>query len=245
MSRVCAFCNEPKKLTREHVFPLWLSRGISARGSTSGYFTMAYPGRESWRQGSLDWQVKQVCRDCNSGWMSGLEASAGPILLPMVGGLPRSLSQAEQSTASTWAVKTIMTADLLHAESIRAIPPQDRWTLFRLHEPPPGYMVWLSAMDTKERIGSVTGESITYSNPVSPDGPPHKVMCDTLRLGQLVLQVMSTTDPQGSIANNAVELGNAFQIWPRSGELVHWPPPVPLWNEALAAWSKPRSEAAG
>lgn len=51
---------------------------------------------------------KKLCHGCNTGWMARLEGRAAPLLTPMILGHPTTLSQPDQITVATWAVKTAM-----------------------------------------------------------------------------------------------------------------------------------------
>lgn len=88
-SRKCLFCGQVAD-SREHVIPEWLSKrmGIRELGFHPAHYSEA---------GGLELRplikcehlrTKQVCRTCNSGWMSALEAWAqnrlGPYVEPAV-----------------------------------------------------------------------------------------------------------------------------------------------------------------
>ena len=81
--------------------------------------------------------VKQVCKDCNGGWMSELEQRTRPLLAPMLRGQVRTFSAAEQLVLATWGAKTIYAADLTRPDPVapdenrkwvreRQVPPASR-----------------------------------------------------------------------------------------------------------------------
>lgn len=56
-------------------------------------------------------RCRVACKGCNSGWMSGLDDWAKPILAPLIGGKPFVLTPHNRKILATWAAKTASTAE--------------------------------------------------------------------------------------------------------------------------------------
>ncbi|MFD6094013.1 hypothetical protein ACFWGN_18005 [Oerskovia sp. NPDC060338] len=122
-TRSCIFC-AGRPLTREHVWPKWLSAELQQHG-----FTLDRPdgaphqvrlvGITADRQHAHqevetvggakllgDLVARSVCGPCNNGWMSALEDSAKPSLLALIRGTDATFEQEALVSLATWAVKT-------------------------------------------------------------------------------------------------------------------------------------------
>lgn len=109
MSRVCVFCHRKgQTLTREHVYPDWLSslfdkdtKGINEVSGNSV--------NRVWQGRVFQHKVKLVCGDCNNGWMSTLEAEAKDLITSLAFTHDgRTLSEEEQKKISLWVHKTVL-----------------------------------------------------------------------------------------------------------------------------------------
>ena len=101
----CIFCRGTG-LTKEHVLPDWL-RVIFPRSATDTHTFGSY----DWpciighavpiqntrsAQGQIgSKKVRVVCRACNNGWLSQLEAAVQPILSDLISGYARTLTVAD------------------------------------------------------------------------------------------------------------------------------------------------------
>ena len=122
MAKHCRFCGAARRLTKEHVWPGWLAvympklkqQGYAERWSSGS-------GREGWRAPFLSATVREVCADCNNGWMAAVEAAAKPIVGPMVMGQAVELGAEAQTTVANWvAVKGLIAA--LTSKDAQPIP---------------------------------------------------------------------------------------------------------------------------
>ena len=124
--RMCVFCGS-SDLSREHVLPRWLWRHAHGTDdvapplvdkhtppemvevpmwTTDGPIPVRLPVGNKATVVSRAITVKVVCRDCNHGWMSRLEAAAKAALLRMFGNGSWRLTQDEVFTIQRWAAKT-------------------------------------------------------------------------------------------------------------------------------------------
>src|SRR4051794_32457648 len=107
--RRCVFCGEQAS-SREHVFPLWLSRLVGDAGDAP--FTLNNPhGRNKKGLRTFGVFTWDACAICNNGWMSTLEDAAKPLLSPAVRGEAISWGSDEQLTVAAWAHKTALMLD--------------------------------------------------------------------------------------------------------------------------------------
>jgi hypothetical protein len=110
MRKKCIFCQRnDQKITREHVFPNWLSRlygdKVKSRNvGTNADGTIVYDYFSTVFQQTMN----VVCADCNHGWMSDIENQAKPILIKMLKNKSLTLDKKKQQIIATWAMKTIL-----------------------------------------------------------------------------------------------------------------------------------------
>jgi hypothetical protein len=110
MRKKCIFCqHDDRKITKEHLFPDWLSKmyGDSVTGineGTNADGTIAY----SYSSNIFQQTTNSVCEVCNNGWMSQIENDAKPILIKMLKSKSFVLDKKAQVKLSTWAMKTML-----------------------------------------------------------------------------------------------------------------------------------------
>jgi hypothetical protein len=110
MHKKCIFCqDDERKITKEHLFPDWLSKmydstvtGINEGTNADG--TIAY----SYTSKIFQQTANSVCEVCNNGWMSQVENDVKPILSKMLRGKSFVLDKKSQIKLSTWAMKTML-----------------------------------------------------------------------------------------------------------------------------------------
>lgn len=109
MSRVCIFCHrEGKRLTREHVYPDWLSKLFDPKivgiNEVSGDSV-----NRVWQGAVFQHKLKLVCAECNNGWMSDIEGSVKDLLISLAFTHDgHTLSQESQRKLSLWVQKTVL-----------------------------------------------------------------------------------------------------------------------------------------
>jgi hypothetical protein len=114
-SRSCVFCGASSNLTKEHVYPKWLRRALGTdvpvwivrnRGGVDEVIRPATP---------FDVTLREVCRDCNNGWLHELEATFRAVMLPALQDKTSPvtvLDSESQQVVAAWALKTWLLADL-------------------------------------------------------------------------------------------------------------------------------------
>jgi hypothetical protein len=101
----------------------------------------------------VPYKLPDVCRECNHGWMSRLEAAVGLIIPGLMEGVEKRLTSFDQMVLSTWMIKTCLTYDA--AVEPRWIPAEDgSRLLFKYGYPIPGSSV-LIANDREHKAEGV------------------------------------------------------------------------------------------
>jgi len=150
------FCGATdQKLSKEHLWPRWLRNHVDggvgppqehyrAQRTADGSVVLD----ERWTAIPFERQVKGPCRPCNNGWMSDVENSVMPSLIPMLANEETTLDCRAQDSLARWATLRMMIAQLGHpAERRRAIPPERYARFYSGLAMPPGAQVWLGRHD--------------------------------------------------------------------------------------------------
>lgn len=186
------------------------------------------PGR------SFDVVTKDVCRVCNSGWMSDLEAQAQPILTPMVLGEARVLNATDQHLLATWATKTALTMQGANIGGERMLSSEQyRW--FGEHRAPlPSSHVWLCHWRARPEQPLVIHQ---WGMTVQKLGEPEPKEGDALNGFGIVFTIgyvafwLAGYELPGAPRTRASSDDTHLLIWPALGPTVRWPPPQMLETE--------------
>lgn len=226
--RTCLFCDNAAN-TKEDMWPDWLINSVGEdkkspaqywRGKLSAPITWAGPR----------FKVKNVCKGCNGGWMSDLEAAVRRPMGCLIHDISIPLSPDDQHALAMWCCKTAMViegakqdknkfysdAELKNLRAHKAIPPD---TLVWVGRCAQSYLLHAEARKLNVRR-QVQGIQVT-------DG-----CSTTFVMGRLILQMLSVHRVEGAGAGRLrVEIQGGdwnrslVQVWPRSDKAVHWPPP--------------------
>ncbi len=132
--RECIFCDS-QDLSKEHIYSKWLFDLIKP---DKGVFTPSFHIIEKSTSNELidrfledksdgrvirynDFTLKQVCKNCNNGWMSELESSVKTIIFNLENDENNSVSNInieDALTLSQWAILKIMLASLASQKKI-------------------------------------------------------------------------------------------------------------------------------
>ncbi|MFI7179743.1 hypothetical protein [Streptomyces spororaveus] len=152
----CLFCGRSApevKMTGEHVLRrelvnqvLWeapKSRTEIVRGFVDG--TPTETSREI-PQSILDQTLKDVCGDCNNGWMNDLENRAERTLVPLLRGERAVVTSADAEILATWAAKTAMVRARVAADPY-TVPEDHRRHIMNAKTPPANVTVWAATCE--------------------------------------------------------------------------------------------------
>ena len=235
--RACIVCGEnSRKLSREHVWADWIKGHIpkdeSHHNALSG--VVEPDGQltgvtKKWGGDARNRRLKIVCIACNSGWMSRLQENAKPLLIPLMTGKTKVLSQLDQVLLATWVAMAVMVAE--HFEpKFAAFTSADRRHLMDKQRPPQNVRIWMGRYIRGEWEGMWVHRSLRISNefipnPADPTLPLPNTQTSTFIVGELYLHVLSCDD---DIILNGIQLPTQgvtlfAPIWPVREQAVVWP----------------------
>ena len=226
MKHLCIFCNG-RTNSKEHAWPEWLLEAIcdpSSFSETEAQFrknsnTVHYTGPEV--------TINCVCRRCNGGWMSELEAQAKRIMLPLIRDISITLNVNDQILLSRWATKTAMVFE--GAGFAPFYRETERLSFNRQSKIPLGTNIWIGRYDQSNLL---CGEGRHLLDPGMPQTNPFADgLATTLVMSRLVIQVLTLRRKRGlekvraqlHVAKGPWETTLA-QLWPKRHNTVIWPP---------------------
>ncbi|NYH51368.1 hypothetical protein HNR06_000957 [Nocardiopsis arvandica] len=248
MSDTCVFCHGEGGMSREHVLPAWMSRefteiaGSSARFLSleqhadpvdRGAYTIRHPYlRLRDNQRPFSRRAKVVCKSCNNGWMSRLEAKVRPTLAKVVRGSCIALGTEGQTALAAWLLKTMLMEYKAPSAGPRAqqppMVPQVDYTRFYNERAPSSEMrVALATMQPPREGPRLVFYDSAIDQMRSENGKTG--YCATLRLGYFVAQLLRIPDgvPEETFASVLEPPLHLVQLWPAT-PIVLWPPPAPI-----------------
>ena len=242
-ARLCIFCGKGN-LSGEHVWPAWMGRHLDTKSpggdSLEMRFTSANPRAprvvvhsRARQSGPTTKKVRVVCRDCNNGWMSRLEADVQPIILPLMRGDATVLSRDAQSVIARWVALKVMVVE--QEDPTAAVTTQDErrdfwWdftmpsnlyiSLFKCGQPPWRFnSMWLSM---------TVGPAPNPGNVPIPPSTGGRKNCQTMVIGFGDLLVFALRQPPPTNLIRLFDLRAGVDIWPTEFDAVGWPPPTSL-----------------
>jgi hypothetical protein len=234
--RVCIFCARDRKITKEHVFGIWL-KDLFPRDEYTRHRTIkiTWPdknGRQpsiessSLEQGHVGSQkLRVVCQVCNNERLGGLEDRAKKALPPLIIGRRANILPGGQALLATWATKTAMVAEYFRPVKDGITQPERSWLIDNLL-PPPKWFVWIGAYSgLKWRNLAIYQSRMRLSDtPVRrPSEAPYYAQATTFGVGHILFCVISSSSPLiERFAGREAE--GLFQIWPPRLRSILWPP---------------------
>jgi hypothetical protein len=83
-------------------------------------------------------------QECNSGWLSRIQQSARPFLLPLFEGAAHSIGAEAQAKIATWIAMATMTGEFLSRDPARvAISQVDRSWFKKEYKVPSNWCIWI------------------------------------------------------------------------------------------------------
>jgi hypothetical protein len=241
MPGTCVFCGSADTLTGDHVLGDWLSKiGLDLDPVPHAAGWLNRIGRDLGVRPPFRQKVRDVCGDCNHGWMSRLEVIAQRVLTPFILGQPGQLEVADQGAIAAWVQKTALTAMLVSSEEDRGagygLPLSEYRELYALKDevqPLPASQFWIGRYEgVRDWSIRVTPLAVRIDGLAEPDRP--QAYAVTIVLGQLVLHGVRFTTPSLQIrVSTRLELP---QFWPAMGP-VTWPSGTALDDDGFLAFT--------
>jgi hypothetical protein len=226
MANKCIFCGNPAG-SREHIWPKWI-----LERKNFGPFRLKRAGAPDLIL-NTELTTKAVCHDCNTGWMSKLEAAIKPILEPMFEGKSVSLDIYQQQLIALWMAKMAFVWDSTKGRNTdNAFFRNADGTALAQRIMPPFTAVWLAHIGEDYR--SADGHDITLDEPPKRVGGGNVV---TIVNEQFVAQIVSLRPDQMPTGPTAIQLDLApgnwndtlVRVWPQdNANPIRWPPPATL-----------------
>ncbi|MCC0100716.1 hypothetical protein K7B10_39380 [Streptomyces flavotricini] len=153
----CLFCGRSApevKMTGEHVLRrelinqvLWGAPKDRTETMHRGYSdgTQISMSRQV-PQSILNQTLKDVCGDCNNGWMNDLENRAEKTLVPLLRGEHTHVAKAGAEVLATWAAKTAMVRARVDGDPY-TVPEDHRIHIMTTNTPPANLTVWAAACE--------------------------------------------------------------------------------------------------
>ena len=240
--RACIFCQQPGRMTKEHIWGDWLKAHIAPTMNKHNMQAVRInqPGQPTTgntllRAGDpLRSTVRVVCADCNNQWLSGIQSRAKPILIPLIKGDRTVLGIEAQQRVSAWCAMATMTAEFIDRDpNTIAVPQADRDWLRNNGTAPPGWRIWLA----RYRRHKWPAQWAHFTLPIleAKDVPapgtgfvPPNTQVTTFVVGELYVHVMSSVDLE-NINGWATRLSFSERrlvcIHPAKESFIVWPAP--------------------
>lgn len=235
----CLFCPSDAD-SGEDLFPKWLNRAFPNPTQEFHVVTKRIDGVETFgrsRQAAFI-KIDCVCRNCNNTWMSRIEKRLKPLILPLIHGHTKLLSQADQLDLATWA--TLKTMVYERESGYPAVTTADDHAIMKREERPPAHArVYLAGHNGIDNGLMFAVHRSTIEGLRSSTSTDTEMMAvTTLVLGHLVLQtvVCPTTSFEGW-AESGIASKNAMSIVPPIIAGASFPPTVLLDDEALSEFA--------
>lgn len=224
-TRLCAFCGSAGSLTKEHVLGNWLSK-IGLDDSPVEFFAgpLNRIPRPMGAGAPFQQTVKNVCAECNNGWMGSLEEVAKRVLTPLILGQPGRIAADDQPAIAMWLQKTALVSMLLSSADDRdqgyGLPPLEYAALYAQRsalEPLESSLFWAGRYGGELRLGSVwvTPLAVAVEGLPEPDLPNGYAM--TIALGALLIHGLRFTHLP--FALDIATEDSLQPLWPVAGDL--------------------------
>ena len=232
--RACVFCGGPAN-SSEHAFPQWLNDLLPADAMTHRR-TAAQSGdvKSAWVHSGFDFKVKQVCRQCNNGWMSRLEDSTKELLIPLLTNeRTHDITPSEQTRLAIWGYKTAIVLSLVTPADERVVPSEHFEHLYHEGAPPNSTWVWIGGVQSEARGEVRSGWSqperlvVTLADGTLAPHPAYRLSFSAMAL---FFQVVHDPGAEGIVRPK--ELSDVF-IRVRPISKGSWPPGRLLTLDAL------------
>ncbi len=218
--RSCIFCGQ-RPLTKEHVIGGWAGR-FANPDQVAIVLLSDREGqpreRQQWSACPFDRQARVACAACNNGWMSDLEATVSRLLQPdELNG--RALSDDEQRSLATWALKTAIVLNAAEPSDRRVMHPHIALQFGRDQTLPAGAEVWITSYDGPDaERPSVAGLGIDLDNRQDNARGWRDLAITTFVVGPFVFQVFLPHPELGidSLTRSFPPGTHICRIWPPS-----------------------------
>lgn len=226
-SGTCIFCGTVGTMTGEDVLGQWLQRiDLDQAPVPHGAGWLNLIGRDLGTRPPFRQRIRDVCGQCNSGWLSRLEMTAARVLTPFILGTSGVIEGPDLGSIAAWVQKTCLTAMCVSSSEDRAagygLPSSEYHELYNLRDqrrPLPHSQFWMGRFDgTLAWSVRVTPLVVVIDGLPEPEFPQGYLM--TVVLGQLLLQGVRMTTAGLELKTTAKQ--GMPRIWPNVAS-ARWP----------------------
>jgi hypothetical protein len=240
----CIFCQRERKASREHLWPRWAQGTLDKQMRSRRIRHSIEPHDEPntvWDAPLFSATIKDVCRECNSGWMSRIEAEAKTYAAPLIrGGEGISVDPDAQWAIARWTYLKVLLFERVDKRQ-RLLPAdcyREMYEASLLSEPElPVNMIVLVAAHEGLRYGQYAHRLLADARTGKPD-----LFIGTITIQHLVVQVIADIAGDGEVKSFQHDErvgGHEARIWPFSPPFK-WPPGAALTDAGLEIFGGPK-----
>jgi hypothetical protein len=241
----CIFCGPTASpITKEHVWPQWISRlaqEAGVKGIRINQVETPFRGTRVDRTRHVkmfDIQARVVCKKCNNEDLSDLENKyAKAVLVPLLRGERSELSPEQQVILTAWITKMAMVQEFV-TSGRKFFSQSEREAFLQTLVPPEGTLVWLADVRSSH-LSTCSQHSLFLKS--APSDP--LIFIFTVTIGRFSFQLFCRRKHNGArwkqrMLRNADRWRNAIlPIHPLNDRDVSWPPPQHVNDRSLKAFA--------
>ena len=235
MARACIFCEKEGNLSKEHLWPSWLSKMYVRKGDEKHTFgSQSYMNKTIVNDGVYErpghlFSLKNrvVCCSCNNGWMSEVEEETKAILLKMLNGQKFKISNEELRIFSFWVAMKIVTAEFAEKkESLNVTPLNERRLMMEERKIPSFFNIFLGVHSTGHNSAWLRHSSTMSFSPSGPtpplEGRQRNAQSISFMIGPIFIYVLNVR-LLGFVPEQHFKFGKIKRIWPSKMNFLKWP----------------------
>ncbi len=233
--RLCIFCGGTP-ISKEHVWADWMrpylprgqGRQLIQEGQFDNMSLTVRPGPLNVKGDARSQKLKVVCGSCNSGWMSILQNTAKPVLLPLLTREHGAIAADEREILAKWTTMFTFVYST-SAPEYTTLKDSQRCAFMANKAPPQHWLYWCAPFDglsspaihfgiaNSKSIGPMSGRDDEIDIPVA-----HVTFCGA---GGICFAIFGTNveggfQPLAQIVTMAVTQAGFVQLWPSDGLYV-------------------------
>lgn len=229
---VCAFCGE-SGVTKQHVWPDWLKKIVPREGESHWQYltsiNLSYPGTaivqpdfQQKRGPTGAMKIRNVCMQCNGGWMSKIEQDSKPIVTTLINLQEAQVDLPKQKLIAAWATLLSVMGEYTDLRT-QSIPAEHRYFLKNSLQPPVGWRIWIGSYQGSQWKQRYRHHGFQCFSPTcTPAKPGFNTQFSTFVIGGLLLHIASTALPNADFNFSDPSAMGLNQIWPPQAAFS-WP----------------------
>ncbi len=238
----CIFCQQEGKASREHLWPRWAQGTFNEEERNRPVRHSIEPHDrppKSWDAPPFSATLKDVCQQCNNGWMSQIETEAKVYAEPLIAGEEGLLIDVDAQWAiSRWAyLKVLLFERVDKGQRLLAENRYREMYESSLSEPtlPANMSVFIAAHEG-QRHGQYAHRLLADVENRKPE-----LFIGTITVRHLVVQVIEDVADDGEVKtfqHDKRVAGHEERIWPFC-QPFKWPPGLALTDAGLEIFGGP------